>query len=116
MASAEGTIDIDTTGIGAFSVHWARCAQNPEAAEVFNELYSGQLPNWKQLFKTAGDGCSPTQAHVVADFRNVLRDMIVNDLILPEAVNTPGATPADKKADFMQTHYITYDVQTKAIY
>ena len=53
MASAEGTIDIDTTAIGAFCVQWARCAQNPEAAEVFNELYSGQLPNWKQLFKTA---------------------------------------------------------------
>ena len=43
MTSAEGTIDIDTTAIGAICVQWARCVQNPEAANVFNELYSGQL-------------------------------------------------------------------------
>ena len=94
--TAEGTTALDISDIISFSIQFVRCNRNPAGREAFNDLYAGDLPNWKNLFNHTSPR-SETDARVVANVRNILRDMIVDDMILPEAYSTPGADDATKR-------------------
>ncbi len=91
-----GTVSLNLDDVQAFTVRFVKCPQNPEAKHIFNDLYSGQLDRFLELFEIAGPGRSRADALVVDNVVTTLRDIIVNDLIVPEAINTPGTDDAAK--------------------
>ena len=98
-APAPAPTPIDYSDFEPVSIIFGKHSRHGDIGEQLSSLFGGQIPlaSWRGLFTDTSSSGDLSQATVNDNFTQSIRNIIIDDMILPIATNTQGTDDAAKR-------------------